>query len=270
MIWTTLPRSRITPAVSGWQDGEGPHLLLIHGVGLRAEAWSAMLPDLCRHFTVTAIDMPGHGQSAPLARDIPTLSDYVTAIGEVLSILPGQVAVAGHSMGALIATDLAIRFPSKVSRVCGLNMIFRRSPEAGLAVRARAEALPENQIADPAQTLQRWFGPAPKGELQEGAMACRNWLTAMNPKSYRDAYRVFANEDGPADNHLREMLIPALFMTGSNEPNSTDEMSRALAAMAPNGQYSVIDGAAHMMPMTHGNEVASRLINFLAGRGDTS
>jgi pimeloyl-ACP methyl ester carboxylesterase len=46
------------------QDGEGPAVLLLHGLGGFAESWRHCMPALSRRFTVYALDLPGFGQSA--------------------------------------------------------------------------------------------------------------------------------------------------------------------------------------------------------------
>ena len=58
-----LPRFETTQDLAGWHGGRGPAILLVHGVGLKAEAWNRMLPFLLKHFSVTAVDLPGHGNS---------------------------------------------------------------------------------------------------------------------------------------------------------------------------------------------------------------
>ncbi|MFD2856780.1 alpha/beta fold hydrolase [Seohaeicola zhoushanensis] len=58
--------------------------------------------------------------------------------------------------------------------------------------------------------------------------------------------------------------MPALFMTGEAEPNSTPAMSRAMAELAPQGQALVVPGAAHMLPMTHPDVVNAALLDLAA------
>ena len=72
---------------------------------------------------------------------------------------------------------------------------------------------------------------------------------------YKAAYTTFAESDGPTKEQLARIDSPALFVTGADEPNSTPQMSRAMAELAPNGQAKVLLNAAHMMPMTHAEEV---------------
>ncbi|MGI9368020.1 MAG: alpha/beta fold hydrolase, partial [Ruegeria sp.] len=121
--------------------------------------------------------------------------------------------------------------------------------------------LDPNAIADPTQTLNRWFGPDTPPER----VACQQWLGDVDPMAYKAAYMVFATENGPSDNDLAGLTCRTLFMTGRAEPNSTPEMSQQMAALTPNGSARVLDGAAHMMPMTHADAVASELMTFAKG-----
>lgn len=256
MTWTTRPRSE-AENLSAIIAGEGPTFLLLHGVGLRAEAWNPVIDVLSQRFRVVAPDMPGHGHSR-MTRTPSMLSEYTDAVAPLLD---QPAFVAGHSMGAMIALDLAARFPERIRGVAALNAIYRREPKAQSAVRARAAALDPHATADPAQTLDRWFGPDASPER----IACHQWLRDVDPTAYKAAYTVFANENGPSDNDLAALTCPAQFMTGRAEPNSTPEMSRQMAALTPHGSARVLDGAAHMMPMTHPDAVASELMTFAKG-----
>ncbi|NDV99997.1 alpha/beta fold hydrolase [Salipiger sp. PrR002] len=259
MIWTTRRRSDLGDGLAGIEAGSsGPRVLLIHGVGLRAEAWGAQLEALAQHCRVTAVDMPGHGESTLAGEN--ALADYA---GRIASLLDGPALIAGHSMGAMIAAEIARQVPERVSALACLNAIYRRSDEAKKAVAARAAQLDGLSIADPEPTLSRWFEDA---ETPARA-ACRDWLTGADPEGYRAAYRVFAAEDGPRDDTLRGLSCPALFMTGGREPNSTPAMSQAMAALVPQGRAVVLPDAAHMMPMTHADAVTAELLRLIPAHG---
>lgn len=254
MTWKTRQRSdfgRLKAVISG----AGPQVLLLHGVGLRAEAWGAQIEELSKEFRVIAPDMAGHGDS-PMLTGAPTLSDFVAAVADAMST---PAVVVGHSMGATMALDLASRYPELVRGIGAFNAIYRRSDDAKAAVQARAASLDGVSLADPEPTLSRWFGRALSAERS----ACAEWLRNADPAGYRAAYRVFAAEDGPSDAALRALNCPALFMTGSDEPNSTPEMSAAMAKRSSNGWSVVLDGAAHMMPMTHPAAVNAALRDLI-------
>lgn len=244
MTWTTRPRSEFG-RLRAVLEGSGPCVVLLHGVGLRAEAWGAQIDDLARDFAVIAPDMAGG----------TVLAEYTDAVAEALD---GPAWIVGHSMGGMMALDWAARYPLSVRGVAALNAVFRRSAEASAAVRARAAALDGRTMADPSEALSRWFGDAPSAERA----ACEGWLRAADPAAYRDAYSVFAQEDGPSEAALSAFPCPALFLTGAEEPNSTPAMSHAMATLAPQGRAEIIEGAAHMMPMTHPDAVTAHLRAF--------
>ena len=253
MTWTTRQRSK-SAGRAAIVAGSGPQILLLHGVGLRAEAWGAQIDALAPSFRVIAPDMPGHGESDMTAQTL-SLSDYTDA---ALSHVEGPVLVVGHSMGAMMALDMAHRYPDRVRGVIALNAIFERSEDAKCAVQSRAAELDGVSLTDPDVTLTRWFGSEPSAERD----ACADWLRNANPAGYKMAYTIFAHSDGPSRTALASLPCPALFITGSEEPNSTPAMSQTMAALAPNGHAKVIKDAAHMMPMTHAAEVNAAITTF--------
>lgn len=253
MTWTTRPRSEFG-ALRAITAGDGPTVLLIHGVGLRAEAWNAQIDAMSERFRVVAVDMPGHGQSPLLAPD-SGLSEYTDAIADGLN---APALVVGHSMGAMIVLDMAIAHPHLVRGVVALNAIFQRDHAAAEAVQARANSLDGATVADPGGTLTRWFGDASSPERD----ACKSWLSGVDPAGYRLAYSVFAHNNGPNPTALAALSCPPLFLTGREDPNSTPAMSQAMADLAPKGRAQIVEGAAHMLPMTHVSQVNAALLDF--------
>lgn len=258
MIWTTQPRSEGPENIAYWRAGSGPVVVLIHGVGLRAEAWAALVPQLAVRYTVYAIDMPGHGQT-PL-QDTRTLDDFALRIGRFVTSLGQPTAVAGHSMGAIIALLLAAQHPASVPAVAALNAIYQRTPAAAKAVQERAAGIALDGRTDQTSTLDRWFGVGPKGPLADARNACGAWLNDVDPLGYKTAYTAFAHQDGPSVRLLRDLAIPALFMTAKDDGNSTPQMSEAMAWRAPMGKAMIVNNAAHMMPMTHPDFVTQSMI----------
>jgi len=96
-------------------QGAGPDVLLIHGWASSLRMWERTTSRLASEgFRAWAIDLPGHGESAPLASlngrySIPNLTDAVVAFTERMDIR--QVALVGHSMGGTIALDMSHRRP---------------------------------------------------------------------------------------------------------------------------------------------------------------
>jgi len=95
----------------GHHGGEGEPLLLIHGLGRAWRDWSPVIARLAEHHDVIAVDLPGHGASAPLPPERPmTVPNLVDAVETTLDDLGlGTAHIAGSSLGGWIALELARR-----------------------------------------------------------------------------------------------------------------------------------------------------------------
>lgn len=256
-----MPKTRLQSSIgiACYQTGSGPAMTLIHGVGMNASYWDNITAELKSHFSLTVIDLPGHGNSKQLDIHNPALADYTDVITNVIN---SNSIIVGHSMGALIALDFAVRYKQLTTGIAILNGIYRRDDAAVQSIQKRVSALATTQSSDPTATLARWFGDSPTGTDAVAADQCRQWLYEIDPVAYADAYRAFAYADAPADNQLSNIQCPALFMTGSREPNSTPDMSSAMSRLVPDADCRIVDGARHMMSLTHGKETSRGIIEF--------
>lgn len=242
----------------GPQDGTGEPLLLIHGVGLNARAWAPQIAALAATHRVFALDMPGHGRSSPMPQGA-RLPDYVDwAARVILTLGVGAVNVAGHSMGALIATGLAADYPELIRRVAVLNAVHRRTPEARAAVLSRADAMARGEF-DATAPLSRWFTET---DAPIRAQVAR-WLAEVDHAGYSAAYRAFAEGDDVYADRWGAITCPALVLTGDGDPNSTPDMTRVMAATAPRGRAVVIEGHRHMVNLTAPDRVTAALRDWL-------
>jgi (E)-2-((N-methylformamido)methylene)succinate hydrolase len=240
------------------EEGTGPTVLLLHGVGLRAEVWEPQIAALRGTHRVVAADLPGHGESDGLAVT-PALPDYVAWAARLVQALGAPVAVAGHSMGALITLGLVVERPDLVSRAAVLCPVFRRSPEARAAVLARAEEISVGRggIDGP---LSRWFGD----ETSRLRTKVAGWLRSVPQAGYAAAYRAFATGDAVYADRISSIKRPLLVLTAEGDANSSATMTHAMAAEAPEGRAVVIAGHRHMVPLTAPDLVNAALIDWLA------
>jgi pimeloyl-ACP methyl ester carboxylesterase len=97
--------------------GEGPALLLLHGLGCDHTTWSPVIHDLAKHFTVIAPDLLGHGVSAKPRADY-SVGGYANGMRDLLTVLNiDKVTVVGHSFGGGIAMQFAYQFPERTERM---------------------------------------------------------------------------------------------------------------------------------------------------------
>lgn len=261
-VWS---RQQCSNGLSYHYAGSGEPLVLLHGVGLRAECWSQQLDELAQHHAVYLFDLPGHGSSASL--DDPQnaqIDDLALAI--VLSIrelnIPPAVII-GHSLGALIALHIALHHVDVCRGVVPLSTVFERPEEAKSAVRARADELRRDHGDNDAMSpLARWFGAAPVGDLALYASWCSHWLQQGDRQGYATAYRIFAYHDGMSTAQISSLTLPALFVTGAEDPNSNAAMSQRMAELAPLGEVLIVERAKHMFLLTHAHSLNKALLKF--------
>lgn len=186
------PRKVTEGGAAYFEAGVGEDLILIHGVGMRLEAWKPQIEIFSKTHRVIAVDMPGHGGSERLPAG-STLKDFVGWFGRFLDDMRiARANVAGHSMGALISGGAAATFGDQIARVGYLNGVYRRDPAAKAAVLARAAAIRTTGV-DKEGPLLRWFGDDPKS--QQARELTRGWLEMVDPEGYAIAYTAFAGGD---------------------------------------------------------------------------
>jgi pimeloyl-ACP methyl ester carboxylesterase len=97
--------------------GEGPAIVLIHGITGSSATWDQVLPQLACDFTVVAPDLLGHGDSAKPRGDY-SLGAYASGIRDLLIALEvDRATFVGHSLGGGVAMQLAYQFPERLERL---------------------------------------------------------------------------------------------------------------------------------------------------------
>jgi (E)-2-((N-methylformamido)methylene)succinate hydrolase len=250
--------------------GSGHPIIFVHGVGMTADVWAPQLEAFASDHTVIAYDLLGHGDSA-LPPERASLHDFSKQLLELMNGLEiGATAVIGHSMGALVALEFALDQPKRVERLIAMNGVFCRTPVQREAVLQRAERLTASpSVVDQKATIHRWFGDPVPGRHAAMAARVEGLLASVNPIGYGRTYTLFARSDAAHADRLQNLAMPALFLTGEFDPNSTPEMSRAMATKAPFGRAQVIAGERHMMSLTASDVVNVTIRAFLSGQART-
>ncbi len=262
-------RDGTAASVAYRRAGQGPAVVLIHGVGLQKAIWGPQMDALVADHDVIAIDMPGHGASAR-PPEAPRLSDFADA---VLALLDGlgidRAFVVGHSMGALVALEFALTHSTRVLGVVAVNAVFCRTKAQRSAIAARVDELRGGEcLPDWTGTLARWFGcPVPQ-PLRPAAEHTKALLGEIDAVGYARTYRLFAEADAEHGGRLAHLAVPTVFITGEQDPNSTPAMSEAMARLAPKGRLVVLPETRHMLPLTHVDAFNRELRAFLADNAE--
>ena len=252
--------------------GDAPAtLIFIHGVGMCGEIWQPQVEHFSKNYRVITYDFLGHGQSL-LKKDKLTLEDYISQLYNLVNeIGVSNFSIIGHSMGALIAVAFALRYPEKVDILIPINIVFKRTKKAQDDVIMRAkDVLKSQQIPNINQTLERWFKNKTSPYDLMKINNVQGWLKNTSPKAYSEAYYLFATSDRVFVNNLSNLQPPVLYLTGSEDPNSTSLMSEQMAQETPNGSSESIEGEAHMMAYISAKKVNPIIEYFLNNTYNTT
>jgi pimeloyl-ACP methyl ester carboxylesterase len=132
--------------VSYRTGGEGPLLVLIHGITSSSASWEPVLPALAERFEILAPDLLGHGQSDKPAGDY-SLGSHACLVRDMMLMLGYESGtIVGHSLGGGIAMQLAYQFPELVDR---LALVSSGGLGREVSIFLRAVTLPGAELVLP-------------------------------------------------------------------------------------------------------------------------
>jgi (E)-2-((N-methylformamido)methylene)succinate hydrolase len=228
-------------------EGEGPPVVLVHGLGMTRAMWDWQWPALARRFKVVRYDLLGHGDSVK-PRDGYTLGRFA---GQTAALMDGlgleRAALVGFSLGGLIVQAFALARPDRVTALAVLNAAHDRSEDERAAVLKRVEqAARDGPAATVDAALARWFTPGYGAAHPEVLDRVRGWILANDPAVYPLAYRVLAEGDRELATAAAAIRAPTLVMTGGEDHGNSPAMARRLAALVPGARCKIVPGLRHM------------------------
>jgi pimeloyl-ACP methyl ester carboxylesterase len=132
--------------------GEGPVLLLVHGITSDASVWERVMPGLARSHTVIAPDLPGHGESGKPKGDY-SLGAHACCLRDLLLALGhDRATLVGHSLGGGIAMQFSYQFPEMCER---LVLVDSGGLGREVSVLLRAASLPGSELVLPVLAASR-------------------------------------------------------------------------------------------------------------------
>ena len=252
-------------------DGNGPYLVLVHGMGLNKDMWQWILPVLETRFCTIRYDLLGHGES-PAPTDVCHLNELVVQIEELRAHIGCEkIAVIGFSLGGTLALAYGATHPDKTSAIVVLNSAHRRDESQKEAM---AKRLILSEETGPAGTvemaIERWFTPDFQNSQPNITNLVRKWMLSNDPKHYATIYRILTEGDeavlpnGQAlSNSISEIQCPTLVLTGENDVNNTPEMADLMANSIPRGRSITIPVLRHMGLVEDPDAFNIEIVSFL-------
>jgi 2-hydroxy-6-oxonona-2,4-dienedioate hydrolase len=256
-------------------DSTKPLLLLLHGVGGHAEAYTRNLGAHAAHFWTVAIDMIGHGWTDKPAIEYQ-IADYGRHVLAVLRALGRDSAMlSGESLGGWVATWLAVHHPHAVEKLV-LNTAggWTAHPE----VMARIKKLSNEAATDPSWQRIRTrleFLMYDKATVSDDLIETRRAIYAQ-PGFAGSMRRIMCLQDMDVRRpnmitaaEYRAIKAPTLVVWTSHDPTATPAEGAQIADMIPGARYMVMNECGHWPQFENATLFNKAHIDFLLGKDIT-
>ena len=242
------------------EAGEGPTVILLHGLGATNASLLTTITDLARDHHVIAPDLPGFGATAKPIRtyDAEFFANWLDAFMERLDI--HRAHVVGNSMGGRIAIEMGLRYPERVNHLA----LFAPSPafikkrewvRVVRLLRPELAAFPlflrrkdvvvgtKGMFARPSRLSDAWYEAAADEFL-------RVFSTVRGRIAFFSAARQIYLEEPNGENgfwdRLEELSPPALFIWGSHDRLVPAKFAAHVERILPNAKSVVLQGCGHV------------------------
>jgi pimeloyl-ACP methyl ester carboxylesterase len=235
-----LVNGRETYAYTGGKpfDPALPCVVFIHGALHDHGVWNLLARWFAHHGrSVLAVDLPGHMRSAgPPPADVESAADWVLSLLDAAGVQ--RAALAGHSMGSLIALEAASRAPERITHLAMLGTAYPMKVSA---------ALLDTALADPARAIEMTVQfshsmlapkpgfPGPGTWLRGGARALMHQVLARqdDPSLYHHDFSICDRYAGGLEAAAR-VRCPATLILGERDqmtpPKASTELAQTLKA----------------------------------------
>ncbi len=264
------------------KSGTGPVLVLLHTLRTQLDLFEKIVPELAKHFTVYALDYPGHGCSdIPKARyDAAFFTDAVEGFLDRLDLR--DVTLAGVSIGGSIVLIVAARHNPRVTRVVAINpydygkgrSMARSSPLGWLVT--YASLIPF--IGETVMRLRNFLimrsvlngGVADDRSISPELMK-EMYLVGNRPGHYRAFLSLLRNSESweAATQDYGRIEIPVLLVWGAQDwaLPSEREYDRSLI---PGVHMITIDRGGHFLSLDRPKELTAAIARFVGAHDPVS
>jgi len=247
-----------------WREaGDGPVVVLLHGLGGSRTAWEPQIEALTGDFRCVAWDLPGYGASPPLDGPLtfPALADAVAGLLDTLDV--ERAPLVGLSLGGMVALHAALAHPDRVAGLALLDTspafgIDGTDPDEWRAARLApldAGLTPADFAEDVLRSVAgRGFG----GEDLGQAVAAMARIPTDGLRAVIDLLPTHDVRD-----RLGEISAPTLVVVGEDDAETPLAYSEALAAGIPGARLEIVTGAGHLTNLEQADAVNRLLAGFL-------
>jgi pimeloyl-ACP methyl ester carboxylesterase len=250
--------------------GDGPPLLLIHGIPVWGYLWKDCIEILAQHFRLIIPDLVGYGYSDQRDCFDRSIKVQATVIAKLLDFLGIEdLFVAGHDIGGAVAQRFVVDHAARVRKWALIDSVLYDSWPADPMVRLGNPKLHYRTRGD--ELAQKFIERLPDGfhhrekasqELLAGWMA--PYATDEGKLSLiRNAAALNTNHTMELIDDLKRLAIPLLLLWGAKDQYQPLSSAERFIKEFPDTQFRVIPDSDHFLPLEKGEEVAQILVEFL-------
>lgn len=253
-------------ALHAVRSGAGPTVVCLHASAGSSAQWQPLAAACERRYRCVAVDLHGHGRSAPYGGARYTLHAEADAVAAQLADEAGPLHLVGHSYGGAVALALAARLGSRVASVAvyepalfrllhPASSEYRQIVAVGRAVVERAAAGERSAAA--CGFIDFWSGSGTWDALTPAQRAKVEARIAAVAAHFEALF-----DEPLGGGLLAEVTAPVVVVRGDLSPAPALAVC-AHVARRPNVTSVVLRGLGHMGPVTHPAAVNRRLISYL-------
>ncbi len=263
-------------SVSYVEAGEGPVLLLIHGIAGTCDNWREVVGPLARHHTVIAPDFPGHGASEAGSGDY-SIGSLASGLRDLLLALGHERAtLVGHSLGGGVAMQFAYQYPEMIERLA-LVSSGGLGPEVSPVLRAAALPGADLFISVTAGAGRRVgsalgrglsaVGLRPGADLAEVARGYASLEDADRRAAFLDTLRAVVGTGGQrvaaGDRLYLAEAVPVLIVWGRRDSIIPARHGEDAHRSIPGSRLEVFEDVGHMPQLEAPGRFVAVLERFL-------
>jgi pimeloyl-ACP methyl ester carboxylesterase len=257
-------------------SGQGPAMLLIHGMAGSSRTWRAVLPKLSTRYRVVAPDLVGHGLSAKPRGDY-SLGAFAVWLRDLLDELGiNRVTLVGQSLGGGVAMQFVHQHPEYVDRLVLISS-GGLGPEVGWTLRVMSAPGTELMLPVIAPQFAVALGERVRSRLSawgiHNARAAETWAayTSLADPRGREAFlrtlRAVVDHRGQAVSAYNRLGfasgLPALLVWGQDDQIIPATHGEAAHLALPGSRLTVLPGVGHYPHLEAADEVVDAIEEFV-------
>ncbi|MDQ6883711.1 MAG: alpha/beta fold hydrolase [Candidatus Dormibacteraeota bacterium] len=255
------------------RQGQGPPLLLLHGIPTSSYLWRDVIEPLAATFEVLAPDLLGYGDSDKrLDADLSIAAQarYMVAFMESLGV--HQAAVVGHDIGGGVAQLMAVDEPDRVARLILIDSIVDNNwpiPDIARLKEPAWDQILVDRDLRPGFREGLTAGTTSQGIVTEELVneIARPFSDQGTRRAYLRAARALNSRDLVSrSKHIQEIQTPTLILWGANDRFLDPRWAEVLQRKLVDATVEIIDPGGHFLPLDRPEAVATAITKFLTSR----